>query len=126
MFIALTQVAGSIYQMMRGIIVVITAVMAVVFLKKKQYRHHWTSLFAITFGVFLVGLSSLLYPKKTDGKDETSVTGIVLLIISQFFAGTQFIVEEKLLGDYYLHPLKVVGWEGFWGLCYYIILLPIF
>jgi hypothetical protein len=37
-----------------------------------------------------------------------------------------FIVEEKLLGDYYLDPLKVVGWEGIWGCCYYAILLPIF
>jgi len=42
------------------------------------------------------------------------------------FAGTQFIVEEKLLGNYYLDPLYVVGWEGVWGLSYYIILLPIF
>lgn len=37
-----------------------------------------------------------------------------------------FIVEEKLLGDYYLDPLKVVGLEGVWGLLMYAILLPIF
>ena len=33
------------------------------------------------------------------------------------------IAEEYLLSDYYLHPLKVVGWEGFWGCFIYIILL---
>lgn len=35
MFIALTQCAASVYQMMRGIIVVITAILAVVFLGRK-------------------------------------------------------------------------------------------
>lgn len=36
-----------------------------------------------------------------------------------------FIVEEKLLGDYYLEPFQIVGLEGMWGLSYYIVLLPI-
>jgi len=36
-----------------------------------------------------------------------------------------FVVEEKLLGDYYVDPMKVVGLEGMWGLCYYIALLPV-
>lgn len=35
-------------------------------------------------------------------------------------------VEEKLLDGYYLDPLFVVGCEGFFGLCYYVCLLPIF
>ena len=37
-----------------------------------------------------------------------------------------FIVEEKLLGDYYLDPLKVVGFEGVWGVLMWAVLLPIF
>ena len=48
-----------------------------------------------------------------------------MLVIAQFFTGGMFIVEEKLLGDYYLDPLKVVGLEGLWGVIYYAILLPI-
>ena len=34
--------------------------------------------------------------------------------------------EEKILSGYYLDPLLIVGLEGFWGCCYYAILLPIF
>ena len=49
-----------------------------------------------------------------------------MLVLSQLFAGCQFISEEKILGDYYLDPLKVVGLEGMWGLCYYAVLLPMF
>jgi len=37
-----------------------------------------------------------------------------------------FIVEEKLLGDYYVDPMKVVATEGMFGVLYYLILLPIF
>jgi drug/metabolite transporter (DMT)-like permease len=35
MFVALTMVPAAVYQMMRGIIVVITALLAVIFLKRK-------------------------------------------------------------------------------------------
>lgn len=49
----------------------------------------------------------------------------MLLLIAQLFTGTMFIVEEKLLGDYYIDPMKVVGTEGMWGLCYYLAILPI-
>ena len=49
MFIALTMVPPSVYQMMRGIIVVITALLSIIFLNRKLYRHHWTSL------AFIVG-----------------------------------------------------------------------
>ena len=48
-----------------------------------------------------------------------------MLLISQIFFGGLFVAEEKILGDYYLDPLKVVGLEGMWGLCYYAVLLPI-
>jgi len=49
----------------------------------------------------------------------------MLLLVSQLFAGTMFIVEEKLLCDYYLDPFQIVGTEGMWGVFYYIMLLPI-
>jgi drug/metabolite transporter (DMT)-like permease len=62
--IALTLIAASIYQMMRGTIIIITALMALIFLKKKQYSHHWASLITIFIGVFMVGLSSLLFPNE--------------------------------------------------------------
>lgn len=116
--------------MLRGSIVIITAILAVIFLKKKQYRHHITSLAIIFLGLLLVGVSSIISPDK-QGKDQpkksggTVATGIILLLIAQLFAGTQFVVEEKLLGDYYINPMQVVGWEGVFGFTYYLIALPI-
>lgn len=129
MFIALTMCAASIYQMMRGIIVVITAGMAMIFLGRKQYCHHWSSLFTIVVGVFIVGLVGVTMSSKKDDEDggaQTKPLGIILLVIAQLFTGGQFVTEEKILAGYYLDPLLVVGLEGFWGCCYYAILLPIF
>jgi drug/metabolite transporter (DMT)-like permease len=124
MNIALTMVVASVYQMLRGLIIVITAVMSVCFLKRKLYRHHWSSMTVIFVGVFLVGLAKFIDPKSTSG--ESKILGIMMIIIAQVFAASLLIVEEKLLGDYYLDPMKVVGLEGMWGLCFWAILLPIF
>jgi len=48
--------------MLRGMIIIVTAVMSIIFLKRKLYRHHWTSIAVIFIGVFLVGLAALLWP----------------------------------------------------------------
>lgn len=110
--------------MIRGIIVIIVAGMARIFLKKKQYRHHIVSMAVLFVGVFLVGLSSMLNPEGSSA--ETKPIGILILVIAQLFAGGTFVSEEKLLGDYVLDPLYVVGCEGMWGMFYWAILLPIF
>ena len=127
MFIALTMVPASVYQMMRGFINVVTPILSIIFLKKKQYLHHWVSIACIVLGVAEVGYIAI---KFEDSEDESgsagSVTfGIILLLIAQFFTGGLFIVEEYFLGDYYLDPMKVVGLEGMWGLSYYMLALPI-
>lgn len=112
--------------MMRGIITVITAMLSIIFLKKKQYRHHWVGLACIILGVAEVGYVAIAY--EGTGSDTASggsvAVGIILLLIAQLFTGSMFIVEEYFVGDYYLDPMKVVGTEGMWGVCYYIFLLP--
>jgi len=122
--IALTMVAGSVYQMMRGMKIAVTAFMTVFILKRKLYRHHWTSVVVIFIGLVLVGVAVLTGTSTSGIKSEP--LGIILLISGTVFTSGMFIVEEKLLGQYTLDPLMVVGWEGFWGLIMWIILLPIF
>lgn len=132
MFVALTQCAASVYQMMRGIIVVITAGMAMVFLGRKQYLHHYMSLLIIVMAVRGVGLVGIAISNKneddgdSDSGSTTTVLGVLLLLFAQCFTGGQFVVEEKLLGGYYLDPLYVVGLEGMWGCIIYAIVLPVF
>ena len=72
------------------------------------------------------GVGAVAMTFETDDSGHGSVgLGILPIIIAQFFAGTQFIVEEYFLSDYYLDPMKVVGSEGMFGLLYYLCVLPI-
>ena len=113
--------------MMRGLIVVITALMSVIFLGRKQYRHHLVGVFLIVFGVAIVGAVSIV--AESDEPDSSgggsAALGIILILFSNLFFGIQFTVEERILADYYLEPLLIIGTEGMWGIAYYIILLPI-
>jgi hypothetical protein len=125
MNVALTLIPASIYQMLRGMIIIVTSAFSVIFLKRKLYKHHWSAVGVIFTGVLLVGVSAVL----NSGSNPNEVIhpfGIVLLLISQLFSGGLYIVEEKLLGDYYLDPLKVVGLEGLWGLLVSIVMVVIF
>ena len=127
MFIALTMVPASVYQMMRGAINIVTPVLSIIFLGAKLHRQHWVAVGCIVIGVAWVGYVAIVF----EGSDATvgspgSVTlGIILILIAQLFTGALFITEEYLLRDYYLDPMKVVGTEGMWGLAYYLALLPI-
>jgi len=71
MNIALTLIAASVYQMMRGMIIIITSLMSIMFLKARLFRHHWSSLATIFIGVFMVGLSSFLSDDST-GKSTSA------------------------------------------------------
>lgn len=127
MFIALTMTPPSIYQMMRGSVTVITAIFSIIFLKRKQYRQHWTGLALICAALGEVGYCAIAFSSSDDEPNLVGsvALGIILLLLAQIFAGALFIVEEYFIGDYYLDPLKVVGTEGMWGFAYFLVALPI-
>ena len=112
--------------MLRGMIIIVTAVMSILFLKRKLFRHHWTSIGIIFTGVALVGLAAVLLKSNDANAEPVNPLGILLLLLAQLFSGGLYIVEEKLLGDYYLDPLKVVGLEGLWGLLISVVMLVVF
>jgi drug/metabolite transporter (DMT)-like permease len=132
MTFGLTMMAGSVYQMFRGSLILFTAIFSVIFLKNKLYRHHYLALTIVISGLLLVGMSSQLYkPVYPDhcgkgGDSSNSVWGVLLVVVAQLFAATQFIVEEKFMKSYKCHPLKAVGWEGIWGAILYLVFLIIF
>ena len=113
---------------MRGFIVVITALLAMLFLGRKQFIHHWLSLMTIVLGVAFVGYVSILDSQKATTSDmaTTSITGVMMIVGAQILVGSQLVTEEKLLSGTSLDPMYIVGMEGFWGLCMFAIMLPIF
>ncbi|KAL9581509.1 MAG: hypothetical protein Q9203_005865 [Teloschistes exilis] len=45
-----------------------------------------------------------------------TILGVIMIAGAQIFTATQFVLEEWILEHYALEPLKVVGWEGTFGL----------
>lgn len=125
LMVAYINIPASIAQMMGGFVVFVVAILSIIFLGRRFYRHHWLGLLLVFIGIGLVATAALV--EKGGSSSEGNVTlGVILMIFSILVQGTQFIVEEKLLGSYYLSPFKAVGWEGITGCFLWCILLIIF
>jgi drug/metabolite transporter (DMT)-like permease len=148
MNVGLLFTAASIYQMTRGALVLFVGLFSVLFLKRKLFLYHWLSLVIVVLGVALVGLAGAIW--SGDQKTHTTpnhdldlktaihvvraaaataadpvvvrtIVGICLIAGAQIFTATQFCLEEWILENYALEPLKVVAWEGIFGLTVTVI-----
>ncbi len=69
--------------MMRGMIIIFTSLMSIIFLKAILYRHHWSSLGCIFLGVFMVGLSTFLSDNNASGRSASAqAIGFVMIILA--------------------------------------------
>ena len=109
--IGLLFVPASVFQMIRGSIVLCVALLSVLFLGRKLVLYQWVSLVVITAGVALVGLASL----ESHGSFRDTLFGVLMIAGAQVFTASQFVVEEWVLGRYSVEPLKVAGLEGVFG-----------
>jgi drug/metabolite transporter (DMT)-like permease len=108
----------SIYQMMRGALILFVAAFSILFLGKTITRIEWSSLFVVILGITIVGLSSNKNAGSEEVAAETSskvAIGIALILLSQIFTATQFVVEEHIVGKWHIEPLQLVGYEGVFG-----------
>jgi drug/metabolite transporter (DMT)-like permease len=121
MYLGLSLTSSSVFQMLRGSVVIFTAVFSVVFLKRTVKPYQWLGVCLVLVGTITVGLQSYVPSCKSgDGGSNTTdaraMTGNILIILAQIIVATQMVVEEKFLSAYDVPPLQVVGWEGLWGL----------
>lgn len=128
----LLMVAASIYQMTRGALVLFVGLFSVVFLRRRLYLFQWLSLVGVVLGVAVVGLAGAIWPDQkpessldgskmdvaatTELTDATrAIVGVLLIAGAQIFTATQFVLEEWILENSSIEPLKVVGFEGIFG-----------
>ncbi|CAD8057135.1 unnamed protein product [Paramecium primaurelia] len=119
-FFALSLMPTSVYQMLRGATVVITAIFSVLFLKKVPTKHQILGMSLVVLGNLIVGIT--IYLKQTQ---SDYLIGVLFLCLSFFMFSFQVILEEKYFRKYYLNPFELVGLEGLWGLVFTSILLAI-
>lgn len=128
MTFGLSMIAGSIYQMLRGSLIIFTAVFSIIFLKSKIYRHNVLGIASVILGLVIVGVAAFTKTKIEGCPEDSSdnvVLGFCLVIFAQIFSATQFIIEENFMKKYDCPPLKAVGWEGVWGASFYVVFLII-
>ncbi|KAF9993023.1 hypothetical protein BGZ80_008692 [Entomortierella chlamydospora] len=137
MNVGLIYCAASVYQMLRGALVIFTGLLSIIFLGRRLLAFEWFALFTIVVGIATVGLASVI--SKNDaplagdsepGSDEAiqaakAILGIFLVLFAQIFTATQFVVEEKFLSGYHIAPLRAVGYEGLFGTISVLIAMPI-
>ncbi|RCK56340.1 Uncharacterized protein C12G12.12 [Candida viswanathii] len=116
----------SIYQMSRGSVVLFVAILSVLFLKRKITKLEWISLFLVTLGIGIVGLSGSRNSKTSETSNGESaalvIFGIFLIISATLLQGFQFVIEEHILEKNPIIPLQLVYIEGFYGLSIMVIL----
>ena len=122
LYTGLILIAPSVYQMMKGFLVIVVSIYSIVFLKLKLFRHQVVGVVLILIGVIIVGSISIT---NVAPSAKNPGLGIVLLIIAQLFAGGNFVTEQLYLKDIKVHPLQVVGIEGLAGMVYFLVLLPL-
>jgi drug/metabolite transporter (DMT)-like permease len=118
--IGLLFTTASVFQMLRGSIIIFTAVLSVIFLGRKLWGYHYIGLFLTVIGVTIVGLSSIIGADNGSTKETKAgslvLIGNIMVILSQLMSATQMVVEEKFLKGRKLPPEFVVGCEGMFGI----------
>ena len=88
--------------------------------KTSQY----IGVFCVVCGLVLVGFSNLhSYNSRFAPKP---ILGNILVIIAQLFLACMFVYEEKILKEYKIKVMEIVGWEGVWGALISLLFIAVF
>lgn len=117
LLIAQLYITASMWQMMRGTVIIVTALLKNIVLKHKLRKHMWFGVFIITFAMMLVASTSFFgntdEGAKKAGRDPR--IGILLVVFGCIAQGVQYVFEEKVMSVDNAPPLVVIGAEGLWG-----------
>jgi len=114
MYVGLTMTYPSVFQMLRGSVVIFTGILSVVFLKRKLYAFHMCGMFLVLIGLLMVGASSVM-DNSTSASASNPLLGNVFVVSAQIVVASQMVVEEKLVGKHDVPALQAVGLEGLFG-----------
>ncbi|GMH67655.1 hypothetical protein TrRE_jg9720 [Triparma retinervis] len=119
---------ASVFQMLRSAVVVFTAFMSVLILKRKLRAFHWVSIVFVVMGVSVVGYVSIKYSSDDSSRSQSSVMlGNGLVIVAQAMVALQMVVEEKIINSHGAPALKAVGFEGVFGFTILgLLLVPLY
>lgn len=101
---------------LKGSRVVFSAILTVIFLKRKLFPFHWIGAGAIMVGLIIASVPSMLKSEEKK-EDATPALGIVLVIGSEFLRAFKGVFEERLLKTLRYDALMVIGLQGIMAFC---------
>ncbi|CAL8106964.1 unnamed protein product [Calicophoron daubneyi] len=123
--IGLLFIDASIWQMLRGSLIVFAGLLSICILKRRLYGFHWTGIVLTVIGLAVVGTKSVFSGHLKHSSAEAAL-GVALVLLGSFISTLQMIVEEIFLKKHGFHPLQTVGMEGFYGTVLMIVIaLPV-
>jgi len=116
LLVAQLYITASLWQMMRGSVIIITAILKRFVLQSHLKWYMWVGVCVITSAMVLVGSTSFF--SSNQGEQDVSGRdpriGVILVVIGCIAQGVQYVFEEKVL-SVGAPPLVVIGCEGIWG-----------
>mmetsp|Transcript_16575 Transcript_16575/g.17257 ORF Transcript_16575/g.17257 Transcript_16575/m.17257 type:complete len:290 (+) Transcript_16575:225-1094(+) len=110
--------------MLKGFIVIFTMVISMILFKRNYNLSQKFGVLFVISGLFIVGSSNLhSYNSRFAPRP---LLGNILVIFAQVFLAGMFVYEEKILKEYRIRVLEIVGWEGVWGMIFSTIFVLIF
>ena len=94
MNVGLIYISASIYQMLRGSVVIFTGILSTFFLGIRHPRYRWFALGSVFMGVLLVGLAGIVEAGATSSVPvQGSPMGLGMVVLAQVFTAFQFVIE---------------------------------
>ncbi|XP_045467133.1 solute carrier family 35 member F6-like isoform X2 [Harmonia axyridis] len=124
-YIALNLTYASSYQMLRGAVIIFTALLSYPFFGRIPNLREIVGIILVIAGLTTIGISDYVDKQESEDPKETLIIiiGDVMVVAAQFLAATQVILEEKFVVDKNVPPLQAVGWEGIFGFSTMVVLM---
>lgn len=99
LMVAQLYITASLWQMMRGTVIIVTAMLKKTVLGHRLRKHMWAGVGVITFAMVIVAGSTMIKvdaaAEKQNGSDP--VKGILLVLLGSLAQGVQYVFEEKVM-----------------------------
>lgn len=117
MNVQLLYIQASVWQMLRGSMVIFSSIFCAFILKRPHFPYMWWAILAVVAALTVVGIACVC--STGAGKEGVSqgrvIMAVFLTIVAQLIQATQLVIEDFILHDLDTHPLQLVGLKGFWG-----------
>lgn len=127
MYIGLNFTYASSFQMLRGAVIVFTALLSVAFLQQFIVTKSWIGIFLVITGLAVVGVSDVIFTTDSTYGPNMIITGDLIIVLAQIITACQMVVEQKFISNKDIHPLLGVGYEGLFGMTILgLLLIPMY